>query len=165
MAVDTTRNEVYVADGYLNRRVVVFDSETGAYKRHWGAYGNVPTDDPPELYETGKPLPQQFFIVHGIQLSRDGLLYVSDRQRDRIQVFRRDGTFPRDRVHLPPEGHDAGGLVPGDGAAPHRVGALRGPLHQRRQDAEALPARPPSHEVAGPARAGAARAAPALATG
>jgi len=93
MAVDTTRNEVYVADGYLNRRVVVFDSETGAYKRHWGAYGNVPTDDPPELYETGKPLPQQFFIVHGIQMSRDGLLYVSDRQRDRIQVFRRDGTF------------------------------------------------------------------------
>ena len=93
VAVDTKRNEVYVADGYLNRRVVVFDSETGAYKRHWGAYGNVPDDGPPELYEPGEPLPQQFFIVHGIQLSRDGLLYVSDRQRDRIQVFRRDGTF------------------------------------------------------------------------
>lgn len=95
-AVDTKRNEVYVADGYLNRRVIVFDSQTGEYKRHWGAYGNVPNDDPPELYVPGQPLPQQFFIVHGIQLSDDGLLYVSDRQRDRIQVFRRDGTFVRE---------------------------------------------------------------------
>jgi hypothetical protein len=98
MAVDTKRNEVFVADGYLNRRVIVFDSETGEYKRHWGAYGNVPDDGPPELYEPGKPLPQQFFIVHGIQLSKDGLLYVSDRQRDRIQVFREDGTFVREAL-------------------------------------------------------------------
>ena len=30
-------NEVYVADGYGNRRVIVFDADTGAYKRHWGA--------------------------------------------------------------------------------------------------------------------------------
>jgi hypothetical protein len=96
MAVDTRRDEVYVADGYLNRRVIVFDSETGEYKRHWGAYGNAPDDGPPELYVPGQPLPEQFFIVHGIQLSRDGLLYVSDRQRDRIQVFRRDGTFVRE---------------------------------------------------------------------
>jgi hypothetical protein len=110
MAVDTQRNEVYVADGYLNRRVIVFDSETGAYKRHWGAYGNVPNDDPPELYETGKPLPQQFFIVHGIQLSRDGLLYVSDRQRDRIQVFRRDGTFVRE-VLVDPDAAAGGGIT------------------------------------------------------
>ena len=98
MAVDTARNEVYVADGYLNRRVIVFDSETGEYKRHWGAYGDVPDDGPPELYEPGRPLPRQFFIVHGIGLSDDGLLYVSDRQRDRIQVFRRDGTFVREAL-------------------------------------------------------------------
>ena len=37
-------NEVFVADGYGNRRVVVFDADTGAYKRHWGAYGNKPDD-------------------------------------------------------------------------------------------------------------------------
>ncbi len=110
MAVDTARDEVYVADGYLNRRVIVFDSETGEYKRHWGAYGNVPDDGPAELYETGKPLPQQFFIVHGIQLSRDGLLYVSDRQRDRIQVFRRDGTFVRE-VLVDPEAPAGGGIT------------------------------------------------------
>ena len=40
--VDTDAKEVFVADGYGNRRVIVFDSETGAYKRHWGAYGNQP---------------------------------------------------------------------------------------------------------------------------
>ncbi len=110
MAVDTRRNEVYVADGYLNRRVIVFDSETGEYKRHWGAYGEVPDDGPAELYETGKPLPRQFFIVHGIQLSHDGLLYVSDRQRDRIQVFRRDGTFVRE-VLIDPEAPAGGGIT------------------------------------------------------
>lgn len=110
MAVDTRTNEVFVADGYLNRRVIVFDSETGAYKRHWGAYGNVPDDGPAELYEPGKPLPQQFFIVHGIQMSRDGLLYVSDRQRDRIQVFRKDGTFVREVV-VDPDAPAGGGIT------------------------------------------------------
>lgn len=98
MAVDTKRNEVFVADGYLNRRVIVFDSQTGEYKRHWGAYGNVPDDGPAQLYEPGTPLPQQFFIVHGIQLSDDGLLYVSDRQRNRIQVFRKNGRFVREAL-------------------------------------------------------------------
>ena len=44
-AVDVAAREVYVADGYRNRRVIVFDSETGAYKRHWGAYGKRPSDD------------------------------------------------------------------------------------------------------------------------
>jgi len=109
VAVDTKRHEVYVADGYLNRRVIVFDSETGEYKRHWGAYGNVPDDGPAELYEPGRPLPQQFFIVHGIQLSNDGLVYVSDRQRNRIQVFRRDGTFVREA--LVDENAPAGGGI------------------------------------------------------
>ena len=39
LEVDEAANELYVADGYGNRRVIVFDAETGAYKRHWGAYG------------------------------------------------------------------------------------------------------------------------------
>ena len=44
-AIDKAANEIYVADGYGNRRVIVFDATTGAYKRHWGAYGNAPNDD------------------------------------------------------------------------------------------------------------------------
>ena len=95
-AVDTQANEIYIADGYHNRRVIVFDSETGAYKRHWGAYGNKPVDGP-VTYNPQGPLPQQFNEpVHCVKLSRDGLVYVCDRRNDRIQVFRKDGTFVRE---------------------------------------------------------------------
>ena len=37
--VEDADHEVYIADGYMNRRVVVYDSNTGAFKRGWGAYG------------------------------------------------------------------------------------------------------------------------------
>ena len=47
MEVDPETNEVYVADGYGNRRMVVFDAETGEYRRHWGAYGETPVDENP----------------------------------------------------------------------------------------------------------------------
>ena len=42
-------NEAFVADGYGNRRIWVIDGKTGAYKRHWGAFGKEPIDvpDPP----------------------------------------------------------------------------------------------------------------------
>ena len=55
IAVDTAAKEVFAADGYANRRVVVFDSETGAYKRHWGAYGKKPSDDKTPPYDPAKP--------------------------------------------------------------------------------------------------------------
>src|SRR6185369_15003072 len=42
MQVDAATNELYVADGYGNRRIVVFDAGTLTYKRHWGAYGDRP---------------------------------------------------------------------------------------------------------------------------
>ncbi len=42
--IDKQTNEVYVADGYGNHRVIVFDADTGQYKRHWGAYGHKPDD-------------------------------------------------------------------------------------------------------------------------
>jgi DNA-binding beta-propeller fold protein YncE len=94
MAVDTAAKEVYVADGYTNRRVVVFDSETGAYKRHWGAYGNRPSDDKTPPYDPAKPVSQQFGNpVHCVRISKDGLVYVCDRINDRYQIFRKDGTF------------------------------------------------------------------------
>ena len=55
IAVDVAAKEVYAADGYANRRVVVFDSETGAYKRHWGAYGKKPSDEKTPAYDPAKP--------------------------------------------------------------------------------------------------------------
>ena len=44
--VDPADNEVFVADGYGNRRIIVFDGATGRYLRHWGAYGKRPEDPP-----------------------------------------------------------------------------------------------------------------------
>jgi hypothetical protein len=94
--VDLAANEVYVADGYGNRRVIVFDADTGAYKRHWGAYGKKPDDTDPGPYDPAAPLPQVFRTVHCAQIANDGLVYVCDRANDRIQVFKKDGTFVKE---------------------------------------------------------------------
>jgi sugar lactone lactonase YvrE len=87
------RNEVFVADGYGNRRIVVFDATTGAYKRHWGAYGNKPDDKASKARQPTGAGPQQFNTPHGITVSNDGIVYVSDRANNRVQSFRLDGTF------------------------------------------------------------------------
>jgi len=97
MFVDPKTNELIVADGYGNHRVVVFDADTGKYKRHWGAYGNKPDDTPLPRYNPADPPAQQFRNpVHCAELSNDGLLYVCDRPNDRIQVFKPDGTFVKE---------------------------------------------------------------------
>jgi DNA-binding beta-propeller fold protein YncE len=88
-------NEVFVADGYVNRRVIVLDADTGKFKRMWGAYGNPPDDAAPNrLQDEGAP--QQFNLVHGVRVSDDGLVYVADRRNNRMQVFTIDGTFQRE---------------------------------------------------------------------
>lgn len=94
MVVNAKTNEVVVADGYQNRRVVVFDADTGAYKRHWGAYGNKPDDAAPRTHVLPDgPGPPQFTYVHGIAMSRDGRIYVADRWGNRVQVFTPEGKF------------------------------------------------------------------------
>lgn len=117
MTVDNAASEVYVADGYVNHRIIIFDAATGAYKRHWGAYGKRPDDgyfeaagehlpspfsgavqheNAPSRYDPDGPLPPQFRITHAVRISNDGLVYVCDRTNDRIQVFRKDGTFVKE---------------------------------------------------------------------
>lgn len=114
MIIDRDANELYVADGYVNHRVIVFDAASGAYKRHWGAYGKRPDDsyfttagerlpgpfngavqheNAPSQYDPKGPPAPQFRIVHSVRIARDGLVYVCDRTNDRIQVFRKDGTY------------------------------------------------------------------------
>lgn len=96
MEVDDKANELFVADGYGNRRVIVFDASTGAYKRHWGAYGNRPADDK-TTYDPAAPPSQQFGTpVHCVRLARDGLVYVCDRANNRIQVFDRSGRYVKE---------------------------------------------------------------------
>jgi DNA-binding beta-propeller fold protein YncE len=96
-AIDKVANEVYVSDGYGNHRVIVFDADTGKYKRHWGAYGHRPEDVDLGRYDPKAPPPQQFRNpVHCAELSVDRLLYVCDRVNDRIQVFKPDGTYVKE---------------------------------------------------------------------
>lgn len=108
--VDAADNEVFVADGYGNRRVIVFDGATGKYLRHWGAYGKRPVDPPrrPEGAAAGPAdttvpasPPQQMRIPHGIIGSRDGLIYVADRGNNRVQVFRQNGEFVAEKILRP----------------------------------------------------------------
>ena len=97
IVVDPRDNEAYLADGYLNKRVAVLDADTGKMKRYWGAYGNKPDDTNLGPYNPDAPPAQQFRNpVHCADLSNDGLVYVCDRANDRIQVFRKDGTFVKE---------------------------------------------------------------------
>jgi DNA-binding beta-propeller fold protein YncE len=106
--VDTQAKEVYAADGYGNKRVVVFDSETGKFKRMWGAFGNPP---PPTLAanaagpqaQTTPDGPPEFGLPHAIKVSNDGVVYVADRINNRVQMFTRDGKFLK-QVRLTNEG-------------------------------------------------------------
>ena len=89
-------NELFVADGYGNRRVIVFDADTGSFKRMWGAFGNVPADAAPDpaLPDADERGALQFVQpVHAVRVSSDGLVYVSDRGGKRVQVFTLDGTY------------------------------------------------------------------------
>jgi hypothetical protein len=113
--VDPADNEVFVADGYGNRRVIVFDGATGKYLRHWGGYGRRP-EDPPKGVDDNAPAgapatpaegpvpaaaPSQLRVPHGITGSRDGLIYVADRANNRVQVFRQSGEFVREKILRP----------------------------------------------------------------
>ena len=92
--VDPKTNEAYVADGYKNKRVAVLDADTGVMKRYWGAYGNKPDDGDLGKYDPSAAPPKQFRNpVHCVERSNDGMVYVCDRQANRVQVFKPDGTF------------------------------------------------------------------------
>jgi DNA-binding beta-propeller fold protein YncE len=106
-------NEAFVADGYGNRRVIVFDADTGTFKRMWGAFGNTPIDVPaparggargagaggggraaaPALDTEGQGSPQFGGPVHAVKVSNDGLVYVADRPNRRVQVFTPEGKY------------------------------------------------------------------------
>ena len=112
--VDPANNEVYISDGYRNRRVIVFDGATGKYLRHWGAYGNVPDDTErfdPKTMVSGA-LPKQFSTPHGITGSKDGKIYVADRRGNRIQVFDHQGKFLAEKVIAPATLSSGSAFVP-----------------------------------------------------
>ncbi len=102
ISFDPGANEAYVADGYGNKRVAVLDMDTGKIKRYWGAYGHKPDDANLGPYNPDAPLAQQFRNpVHCAEPSNDGLVYVCDRPNDRIQVFKKDGSFVKEERVAP----------------------------------------------------------------
>jgi hypothetical protein len=97
--VHPATNELFVADGYGNHRVIVFDARSGAFKRLWGAFGRTPVDA--DYCETGPPAnPDAFTTVHAIRVAKDGMVYVADRENRRVQAFRSDGTFVKELVKV-----------------------------------------------------------------
>ena len=97
VSFDAAASEAYVADGYGNKRVAVLDMATGAVKRYWGAYGNVPSDSNYGPYDPTQPLIPQFRNpVHCAEPTTDGLVYVCDRVNNRIQVFTTQGKFVKE---------------------------------------------------------------------
>jgi DNA-binding beta-propeller fold protein YncE len=97
VAIDATANEAYVADSG-NHRIVVFDAETGAYKRHWGAYGEKPTAAGGGAYDPAAAPARQFRDVTCVEIAKDGQVYVCDRTSNRIQVFQKDGKFVKEGI-------------------------------------------------------------------
>ena len=78
---DTEAREVFFSDGYGNHRIVAFNSDTGAFTRMWGAYGKDPVGQPAEE-AFGNP-------VHCVTRGPDGMIYVADRMKNRVQAFER----------------------------------------------------------------------------
>ena len=97
VAVDDAANEVYVADSG-NHRIVVFDANTGAYKRHWGGSGDKPTAAGGGDYDPSAAPVRQFRDPTCVKIAKDGMVYVCDRTSDRIQVFQKDGKFVKEAI-------------------------------------------------------------------
>ena len=107
MIVYPKGNELFVADGYGNHRLIVYDAGSGAFKRMWGAFGNVPLDvdrrpPPAASRPADQSGPEHFDTVHSVRVSNDGLVYVADRGNKRVQVFTLDGKF-LSQVSIAPE--------------------------------------------------------------
>ena len=77
ITVDDAANEVYVADDG-HGRIAVFDGGSGSLKREWKANG------------------EPFKTIACVKIAKDGMVYVCDRQNNRIQVFQKDGKFVKE---------------------------------------------------------------------
>lgn len=100
VSFDNAANEAYVADP-RSRRVVVIDAGTGAVKRVFGAYGEAPKPDAIPAYDPAAAPARQFRNVQCAEPAGDGLVYVCDREANRIQVFRKNGTYVKEKVIAP----------------------------------------------------------------
>jgi DNA-binding beta-propeller fold protein YncE len=120
--LDEAANEMYVADNYLGGRVMVFDMNTLAFKRGWGAYGHklseISTSDADRAYTPGGPMPKEFRGHLTLNFSNDGLVYAADRNANRIHVTTKDGKFLKEFILAPMTG--VGGSTGGIAFSPDK---------------------------------------------
>ncbi len=106
--LDEPARELYAADNYLGGRVMVFDLDTFAFKRGWGAYGHalseMSTNDADRAYTPGGPEPKEFRGHLTLNISHDGLVYAADRMANRIDVTTKQGKFVKEFVLAPMTG-------------------------------------------------------------
>jgi hypothetical protein len=116
--LDEDAHEIYIADGFVNKRILVYDMDTGAFKRGWGGHGislsEIDNEPVPPYDTSGAPPDMKGFAtpIHCVHLSRDGLVYVCERGSDRVQVFTKRGEFVQEFfVHpsTPARGKECGG--------------------------------------------------------
>ena len=121
--IDEPAREMYVADNYLAGRVLVFDLDTLAFKRGWGAYGHaladISTNDADHAYKPTGPMPKEFAGHLTINFSNDGLVYAADRNADRIHVTTKQGKFVKEFILAPSTGE--GGSTGGVGFSPDKA--------------------------------------------
>jgi hypothetical protein len=121
--IDEPAGEMYVADNYLAGRVLVFDLNTFAFKRGWGAYGKplaqISTNDADHDYTPNGPMPKEFAGHLTINVSNDGLVYAADRNANRIHVTTKQGKFVKEFVLAPSTGE--GGSTGGVGFSPDKA--------------------------------------------
>ncbi len=117
--LDEDAQEIYLTDSAPNKRVLVYDMNTGAFKRGWGGKGTPLSEidnDPPQPYDISGPPPDvKDFVgaMHCIHISSDGLVYVCERGSDRVQVFTKQGKYVTEIfVHpsTPARGKTCGGI-------------------------------------------------------
>jgi DNA-binding beta-propeller fold protein YncE len=106
--LDEPAHELYTADNYLGGRVMVFDLDTFAFKRGWGAYGHklseITTDDKDRDYVPNGPMPKEFRNHLTLNISKDGLVYAADRGANRIHVTTKEGKFVKEFILAPTTG-------------------------------------------------------------
>ena len=151
--LDEAAHEIFIADGYINSRIVVYDSETGAFKRGWGAYGmplsEIDNGKTPK-YDPNAPPPKQFIgPLIGLVISEDGLVYVR-RSRGGPRASLHEGRQVREGV--PDSSEDFG---PGNGAGLDAVEGREAevPVGGRRRKRRAADSEPRGRHGGGHGRA------------
>lgn len=116
--MDEPAREMYVADNYLGGRVLVFDMETFAFKRGWGAYGKplsqISLNEADHDYKPNGPMPKDFAGHLTFNFSSDGLVYAADRNANRIHVTDKQGKYMNKEFIVAPstgEGGSTGGVA------------------------------------------------------